>query len=92
MMDKVINVGKSRGLFMSTREDYLDKIERLARLITEQYPEIDISIDVAELHALYKTGSLNELVDFYDELYQKFKEYNIPSYRPHWMFKTKFYS
>ncbi|HLN52276.1 MAG TPA: hypothetical protein VK212_01120 [Lentimicrobium sp.] len=93
MMDKIITVNdKNRGLFLATREDYMDKIERLARLITEKYPEISDTIDVTELHALYRTGSLHELVDYYEKIYHKVKELNIPSYRPYWMFRTKFYS
>jgi hypothetical protein len=92
MMDKIImRSNTNRGLFLATREDYIEKIVRLARIIEEQYPELSDSIH-NELIDLYKAGSLNDLVDYYDKLYQKVKEYNIPSYRPYWMFKTKFYS
>ncbi len=93
MIDQMVSSKtENKSLFMQTREDYMQKIERLARLITEKYPEISDNINVAELHSLYKMGSLNELVNYYDGLYQKVKDLNIPSYRPHWMFRTKFYS
>lgn len=93
MMDKIITVDNtSKGLFLTTKEDYMNKIERLARLITEKYPELSDSVSVTELYALYQTGSLHELVDYYEKLYQKVKDLTTPSYRPHWMFRTKFYS
>ncbi len=93
MTDKIITAGnKNRGLFLITREDYMEKIEHLARLITEKYPEIVDAVNVSEVYALYKTGSLHELVEYYETLYQKVKEINKPSYRPYWMFRTKFYS
>ncbi len=93
MMDKIIDLDNhNRGLFLSTREDYIHKIERLVRLITEKYPEASGTIETSEISLLFDRGSLHELSDFYDHLYQKVKELNIPSYRPHWMFRTSFYS
>jgi hypothetical protein len=93
MMDKIIEVNnQSRGLFLSTREDYVHKIERLVRMITEKYPEVSESQEFSTLNCLYDSGSLHELSDFYEHLYQKVKELNIPSYRPHWVFRTSFYS
>lgn len=81
----------NRGLFLATREDYIDKIEHLARMIKKQYPELSDLVQY-ELQDLYTSGSLNDLMEYYNKLYQKIKDYNIPSYRPYWMFKTKFYS
>lgn len=93
MMDKIIDVSDvNRGLFLKTKEDYMNKIERLARLITEKYPELADSISVTELYALYQNGSLNELVKYYENIYQKVKDLNTPIYRPQWMFRTRFYS
>lgn len=92
MMDKIIVTSNTnRGLFLSTREDYVQKTERLLRMVEELHPELSESIH-SEMHELYFSGSLREIVDFHDKLYQKVKDYYIPSYRPHWMFKTKFYS
>lgn len=91
-MDKILTRNETnRGLFLATREDYIEKIERLAKIVSEQYPEL-ANLMLSELNELYTRGSLSELVDYYDKLYQKVKDYNIPSYRPYWMFKTKFYS
>jgi hypothetical protein len=91
-MDKIIMRGNiNRGLFLSTREDYIQKIERLSRMVEELHPELSESVHT-EIHDLYREGSLYELVEFHDKLYKTVKDFYIPTYRPHWMFKTKFYS
>ncbi len=94
MTDKVIHAQDNvmRGMFMATREDYIEKLTRLVRMVHDKYPEIAYEADNIEIDNLSKNGSLHELVDRYDCLYQKIKELNIPSYRPEWMFRTKFYS
>jgi len=92
MMDKIIvRSNTNRGLFLTTREDYIEKIDRLLKMVEEQDPEISASVH-KKIDNLCEEGSLHELVDYYDRLYEKVKNFNSPSYRPHWMFKTKFYS
>lgn len=94
MTDKIIHSEDNvrHGQFMVTREDYIEKLNRLVKMVNEKYPEIaDEAFDL-DIEYLNKYASLHELVDSYDCLYQKIKELNTPSYRPEWMFRTKFYS
>lgn len=92
-MDKIINVSNvNRGLFLETKEDYMQRIEHLAKLINEKYPEIADSIDVTEIYGVYKSGSLHELVSYHDKIYKKVEEVNKKVYRPYWKLRAKLYS
>jgi|GEM_PF-2167599 len=93
IMDKIINVSNvNRGLFLETKEDYMQRIEHLAKLINEKYPEIADSIDVTEIYGVYKSGSLHELVSYHDKIYKKVEEVNKKVYRPYWKLRAKLYS
>lgn len=92
-MHKEINtLNTHKGLFLTSREDYIDKIGRLIRLINEKYPEIADSAEFSGRIKVIESDSLEDVVKFYERLYQKIKEYNRPGYRPYWIFNTKFYS
>lgn len=92
-MDKIISKGNvNRGLFLETKEDYMQRIEHLAKLINEKYPEIADSIDVTEIYGLYKSGSLNDLVNYHDKIYRKVEEVNKKVYKPFWKLRAKLYS
>ncbi len=92
-MDKIINVSNTnRGLFLETKEDYMQRIEHLAKLINEKYPEIADSIDVVEIYSVYKLGSLHELVSYHDNIYRKVEDVNKKEYGPFWKLRAKLYS
>lgn len=81
-----------RGLFLISRDDYMQKIERLVRLINEKYPELADSIEIPELDNFNNSDTLNKVIELYSFLYLKIKDFISPSYSPHWINKTKFYS
>lgn len=92
-MDKLIMMrNRSRGLFLVTKEDYLHRIEHLARMINDNYPEISDTIDATEISTLYKSGSLHELVNYHDKIYQKIKEFNKLAFDPSGMLRSRLYS
>ncbi len=93
MMKKVITNGsRNKGLFLVTKEEYLHRIEHLARLINKNYPEISDSIDVTEIYNVYKSGSLHELVSYHDKIYQKIKDFNKIAFNPSGMLRSRLYS
>lgn len=81
-----------RGLFLTSKEDYMHKIERLVRLINEKYPELADSIEIPESDYFNSSDTLNKVIEYYSLLYLKIKDFVSPSYSPQWMNKTKFYS
>lgn len=93
MMDKIFDIRNSnRGLFLVTKEDYMRRIEHLAKLVNENYPEISDSIDITEIYTLYKSGSLHELVSYHDKIYQKIKDINNSAQTPYWKVRSNLYS
>ena len=41
---------------------------------------------------LYKSGSLHELVNYHDKIYQKIKEFNKLAFNPSGMLRSRLYS